>query len=81
MNQWTVPLEWNGGMEYWNDLWHFKINLEKLVICDVCGSLVNKILCRVLVKSGCKLVNNSLADGHQLVMPKGIQKKGDTKKS
>ena len=19
MNQWTVPLEWNGGMEYWND--------------------------------------------------------------
>ena len=24
MNQWTVPLEWNGGMEYWNDL-------EKLV--------------------------------------------------
>ena len=18
MNQWTVPLEWNGGMEYWN---------------------------------------------------------------
>ena len=20
MNQWTVPLEWNGGMEYWNDL-------------------------------------------------------------
>ena len=33
MNQWTVPLEWNGGMEYWNDLWHFKINLE--VICDM----------------------------------------------
>ena len=20
MNHWTVPLEWNGGMEYWNDL-------------------------------------------------------------
>ena len=20
MNQWTVPLEWNGGMGYWNDL-------------------------------------------------------------
>ena len=20
LNQWTVPLEWNGGMEYWNDL-------------------------------------------------------------
>ena len=19
INQWTVPLEWNGGMEYWND--------------------------------------------------------------
>ena len=19
-NQWTVPLEWNGGIEYWNDL-------------------------------------------------------------
>ena len=19
MNQWTVLLEWNGGMEYWND--------------------------------------------------------------
>ena len=19
MNQWTVPLEWSGGMEYWND--------------------------------------------------------------
>ena len=18
INQWTVPLEWNGGMEYWN---------------------------------------------------------------
>ena len=18
-NQWTIPLEWNGGMEYWND--------------------------------------------------------------
>ena len=23
MNQWTVPLEWNGGMEYWNDPWSF----------------------------------------------------------
>ena len=21
MSQWTVPLEWNGGMEYWNDLY------------------------------------------------------------
>ena len=21
MNQWTVPLGWNGGMEYWNDVY------------------------------------------------------------
>jgi len=20
MNQWTVPLEWNTGMQYWNSL-------------------------------------------------------------
>ena len=32
MNQWTVPLEWNGGMEYWNDLWHFKINCGPFVV-------------------------------------------------
>ena len=57
MNQWTVPLEWNGGMKYWNDLWHFKINLEKPVICNV---MVNM---PCTTKSCCKLVNNSLADG------------------
>ena len=42
MNQWTVPLEWNGGMEYWNGLRHFKINLEKLVahvIAWICHSV------------------------------------------
>lgn len=20
MDQWTVPLEWNGGIEYWNEI-------------------------------------------------------------
>ena len=66
MNQWTVPLEWNGGMEYWNDLWHFKINLE--VICDmsvvawICHGALNNVL-HSHVAIACKLVNNSLAEG------------------
>ena len=37
MNQWIVPLEWNGGMEYWNDLWHFKINCGSFVVACQSG--------------------------------------------
>ena len=51
MNQWTVPLEWNDGMEYWNDLWHFKINLEKLVICDVVVAWSPAVYYKVCVAS------------------------------
>ena len=25
MNQWTIPLEWNGGMEYWNSFFIYDI--------------------------------------------------------
>ena len=28
MNQWTVPLDWNSGMEYWNSLNCNKMLLE-----------------------------------------------------
>ena len=29
MNQWTVPLEWNTGMEYWNSLNYYKCAFQE----------------------------------------------------
>ena len=37
MNQWTVPLEWNGGMEYWNDTYspcYFFLEAVTLEVCN-----------------------------------------------
>ena len=36
MNQWTVPLEWNGGMECWNDP-----NKKAMMALRVCDSSQN----------------------------------------
>ena len=33
MNRWTVPLEWNGGMEYWNDPYKCK-SMMAVRVCD-----------------------------------------------
>ena len=43
LNQWTVPLEWNGGMEYWNDPYSpcYFFPEAVLGVCNVSEGLAN----------------------------------------